>query len=114
MNQKLVAVGFNPQKIDTASTDFRIFMAKICILLFFLVSASKLAQLLIKDYTAETNQIQREFLFNNGILSHRGVLSLRAAEKPCFSLKPSAPKNKLFQTISIFSWYNRTNVRDKE
>jgi hypothetical protein len=44
------------------------------------------------------NRIQREFLFNDAIQSQRGVLSLCAAEKPCSSLKPSAPKNKPSQT----------------
>jgi hypothetical protein len=79
MNRKFVAVAFKPQKIsrgllslraaDTVTTDFCSFIAEICILLFFFASNSKLAQLLIIDNLLETNQIQREFLFNNCIQS---------------------------------------------
>jgi hypothetical protein len=74
-------------------------IAEICISLFFLVHASKFAPLLITAYAAETNRIQREFLFNvaratrdeilasrhprqKTNLSKRGVLSLRAFSSP--------------------------------
>jgi hypothetical protein len=59
----------NKMTINTSSTPFHHFMAKICILLFFLVFASKFRQSLITDNAAITNQMQREFLFNNCIQS---------------------------------------------
>jgi hypothetical protein len=80
-------------------TIFQRFMADLWFSLFFHVSASKFIKTLIVNYASETNGMQREFLFNNGIHSQRGVLSLRAAENPFLSLKPPAPKNKLFQTL---------------
>jgi hypothetical protein len=46
------------------SAAFCSFIAKICILLFFTVSASKLVQLLITAYDTHTNRIQREFHSN--------------------------------------------------
>jgi hypothetical protein len=49
------------------STTFHHFIAKTCIFLFFFVSNSKLAQLLIIDYAVKTNQIQREFHSNVAI-----------------------------------------------
>jgi hypothetical protein len=115
ISRKISSVPFG-----TFSTDFCSFIAKICILLFFFALASKSHSLLIINNSLSplskwrgggvlslraaeraevTNRIQREFLFNNGIHSQRGVLSLRAAENPFLSLKPPAPKNKLFQTL---------------
>jgi hypothetical protein len=50
-------------------TIFQRFMADLWFSLFFHVSASKLCALLITGNALGTNQIQREFLFNNGIHS---------------------------------------------
>jgi hypothetical protein len=100
---------------DTVSIAFRHFMTEICIFLSFYILASKSRQLLITANTVDTNQFQREFLFNNCIHSQnlssaskpprqktnflkqrRAVTSRR--RKPFLSLKTSAPKNKLLQT----------------
>jgi hypothetical protein len=62
----------------TYSTGFRHFITKICILLFVQNLASKSVQLLISNYSLETNRIQREFLFNNGIPSQEFL----SASKP--------------------------------
>jgi hypothetical protein len=48
---------------------FCVFITDSCILLFFSKLASKFEQLLITTTTPATNQIQREFLFNNAIHS---------------------------------------------
>jgi hypothetical protein len=69
---------------------FYVFMAKICISLSFFVLASKLRQLLITTNTSisrKSNRIQREFDSNGAI--------------PPFDHKPSAPKNKPFQTVLL-------------
>jgi hypothetical protein len=64
MNQKFVALVFNPQNLDFSkySTGFCVLMTEIWFLLFFHIPASKLQQLLIKNIG--------------------GLLSLRAADKP--------------------------------
>jgi hypothetical protein len=48
---------------------FRTLIAKICILLFFRILASKLEQLLITDNATKTNRIQMEFYSNGAIAS---------------------------------------------
>jgi hypothetical protein len=77
---------------DTFSTHFQqifaaycLFMTEIWFLLFFCISASKFRQLLIRDYSLETNRIQREFDSNVAIRT--------------FDHKPPAPKYKLLQTF---------------
>jgi hypothetical protein len=50
-------------------TIFQRFMADLWFSLFFHVSASKFIKTLIVNYASETNGMQREFLFNNGIHS---------------------------------------------
>jgi hypothetical protein len=58
------------QHLDSAfPPHFHRFIAKTCILLFFLVLASKSGQLLITDKEKDKNQFQREFLFNGAIAS---------------------------------------------
>jgi hypothetical protein len=69
------------------------FMTKLCFFLSFSDFASKIHNLLIvTKYQSSkiTNRIQREFLFNNSILSHNTV--------PASS--PPRQKNKPFQTNS--------------
>ena len=56
-------------------TDFHYFMAKTCILLFFLVSASKSRLLLITTTCTISNEIQREFLFNVAIATRDAFLA---------------------------------------
>jgi hypothetical protein len=70
------------------STDFCVFITEICILLFILVYASKLRQLLIINDAYDTNRIQREFDSNVRIAT--------------FDHKTFAPKNKLSQTLACF------------
>jgi hypothetical protein len=99
------------------SAYFHRFMAKICISLFFLVSASKPYPLLITDNSAHTNQIQRDFLFNNGIQSYSPIPAsshLRQKNKPfqtnfdsnvairTIDYEPSAPKTNLFKLFTPF------------
>jgi hypothetical protein len=83
------------QLVDMLSTDFRHFIAKTCIFLFFIASASKTLRLLITAYAAKPNPIRTNFDSNVAIRTFRGVLSLRAADA---SLKTVMPKNKLCQT----------------
>jgi hypothetical protein len=96
---------------------FCVFVTEICILLFFLVSNLKLAQLLITTTSHFSNQIQREFLFNNCIQSYSPVPAsshLCQKNKPfqtnfdsnvairTFDYEPSAPKTNLFKLFTPF------------
>jgi hypothetical protein len=74
-------------------------MTEICISLFYFVSYSKSRTLLITGYAAETNRIQREFLFNNGIQSQNFFSSVSQCPLESNLLKP-----KRFQApLSIVS-----------
>jgi hypothetical protein len=99
MNRKFVAVGFNPQRTNAVSTALCVFIAKTCILLFFVVSASKSLSLLITAKAADTNRIQREFLFNNGILSQEYSSASKQSRQKTnfFKQKERLTRNRPFQ-----------------
>jgi hypothetical protein len=66
------------QRDDTDSTNFRCFMAEICISLFFFASNSKLSQLLITAYAANTSRIQTNFDSNVAIRTFETVLASKS------------------------------------
>jgi hypothetical protein len=78
------------------STTFHHFIAKTCIFLFFFVSNSKLAQLLIIDYAVKTNQIQREFHSNVAIATQKLFSRLSTYSKRSNLFKPSFPLRSLY------------------
>jgi hypothetical protein len=86
----------------TYSTGFRHFITKICILLFVQNLASKSVQLLISNYSLETNRIQREFLFNNGIPSQEFL----SASKP-----PRQKTNFFKQSLAVKSPLSIVSLR---
>jgi hypothetical protein len=103
MNRKFVAVGFNPQRTNAVSTALCVLIAKTCILLFFVVSASKSLSLLITANAADTNRIQREFLFNNCILSQEYSSASKQSRQKTnfFKQKERLTRNRPFQHCSL-------------
>jgi hypothetical protein len=84
------------------STDFRDFMAKTCILLFFSVLASKLRSLLITAYVANTNQIQREFHSNVAIATQEFSPASKQSHKKTNLFKQTESKGN-FCLITVYS-----------
>jgi hypothetical protein len=82
------------------STWLQRFMTETCILLFFSILASKSQQLLITDYAADTNRIQREFLFNDAIAS-QNLISRRSMKEGKFKLFKQKRQNKKDKLIYL-------------
>jgi hypothetical protein len=96
----LCFLGIDSTRIQHVFSTFLYFFAFFRIFLVFFVFASKIRQLLI---TSEVLSLRAADPFYKP--NPKGILSqCRYTDtKPCSSLKPSAPKNKPFQTCCPFA-----------
>jgi hypothetical protein len=118
--RKELSERMSPQIVSSFATAFRRFIAEICISLFLWNRASKSHRLLITTTSskiAKSNQIQREFLFNNCIQSQNissaskysrqktnfpkpNSLSLRSG-RCCHFAPPTPPVNPQIKTTFL-------------